>query len=397
MAEHFDEVLKGAADVARSHAHFDQVADEGYSTYQATLTKDFYSIPDKVVDKAVRAKLIDFLTDGPIELQIPAWNEEDTLPAIVKFLDEQTSKKGKVTVMDADSTDKTAEVAKAAGAKVVTQSDMFECIEMEPFKELLGDPKPRGRGMTLYAFWIYRFIVQEENVPKYAIYSDSDIKNYPEYDPMPYMAYPLVIDAKKDFNYFKIAKPGRNNETVMGARCAMRGVSELGLRYFNRLSRDMWMISGEYGYKCEYMKRLPHCTRSFVDTYTAMYFADIEREKPDTVAIVSCPNSRIDKKNDPLKEQTILYSIGCNLVGTAAYGKAIADLTMEDIKVLNTKVFPAFSYYPFIPEDVHAPMQSVNIMNDRVIPSVQQVIDAGWVKKDKVAKMKEKYSSYFKK
>jgi hypothetical protein len=396
MAEHFDEALKGEADVARSHAHFDTVKDDKeFEAFQGGLTKNFYSIPDKVLEKDVREKLLEFLADGPIEIQIPAWNEEDTLPAIVEYLTKQTGDKGKVLVMDADSTDKTAEVARAAGAKVVTQSDMYECIDMDAMRDVLGDPKPRGRGMTLYAFWLYRFLVQE-GAPKYAVYSDSDIRNFPEYDPMPFMAYPLVFDEKKDFNYFKIAKPGRNNETVMGARTTIRAVSPLGKRYFDRLSRDMWMISGEYGYKCEPMKNLPHCTRSFVDTYTAMYFADLERQKPDSVAIISCPNSRIDKKNDPLKEQTILYSIACNIVGTAVYDVAVADLTMENIKELNTTMFPQFSYYPFIPEDVHAPMQSVHIMNDRVIPSVQQIIDAGWLKKDKVATMKEKYAGYFK-
>ena len=392
MAEHFDEALKGEADVARSHAHFDTVQDDvEYAGFQESLTKDFYSISEEANEKEIREKLLAFLADGPIEIQIPAWNEEDTLPAIASFLDNQTGNNAKVLVMDADSTDKTAEAAKAAGARVVTQSDMYECIDMDAMKEVLGDSKPRGRGMTLYAFWLYRFLIQEEGIPTYAVYSDSDIRNFAEYDPMPFLVYPLVFDSKRDFNYFKIAKPGRNNETVMAGRCVMRGLNELGKRYFERLSRDMWMISGEYGYRCEYMKRLPHCTRSFVDTYTAMYFADIERKKPDSVAIISCPNSRIDKKNDPLKEQTILYSIACNLVGTAIHGVAIADLTLADIKELNANIFPRFSYYPFIPEDVHAPMQSVHIMNDRVIPSVQQVIDAGWVKKDKVAQMKEKY------
>ena len=392
MAKKFDEELKGAADVARSHAHFDTVkGDKGYDAFKESLSKDFYSIPDKVEDPKIRKQLLDYLADSDFEVQIPAWNEEDTLPAIVKHLVKQTGNKGKVIVMDADSTDKTAEAAKKAGAKVITQSDMYQCVKMDDFKNILGDPNPRGRGMTLYAFWLYRFLIQEEKIPKYTVFSDSDIKNYEEYDPMPFLAYPLVFDAKRDYHYLKIAKPGRNNETVMSGRCVMRGINELGMRYFNSLARDMWMITGEYVTKCSYMKKLPHCTRSFVDTYTALYFADVERKDPNKVAIVSCPNTRLDKKNDQLKEQTILYSIACNLVGTAVYNKPVADLTIPDIKELNTKVFPMFSYYPYIPDDVNAPMQSVHIMNDRVMPSVQQLIDNGLIIKSKVAEMKKKY------
>jgi len=365
--------------------------DETYDEFTASLSKDFYSIAEQVTEKDTRKKLLEYLADSDIEIQIPAWNEEDTLPSIVEFLIKEFGDSGKILVMDADSTDKTAEAAGKAGARVIRQSDMYECVKMDEFKAILGDEKPRGRGMTLYAFWLYRFLIQEEGIPSYAVFCDSDIKNFAEYDPMPFLAYPLVFDSDKSFNYLKIAKPGRNNETVMAARCVMRGINELGMRYFNRLARDMWMITGEYGIKCEYMKNLPHCTRSFVDTYTTMYFADVERKEPETVAIVSCPNSRLDKKNDPLKEQTILYSIACNMIGTAVYDVAIADLTIENIKELNVKVFPQFSYYPYIPEEVHTPMQSVNIMNDRVIPSVQQLIDSGLIIKDKVARMKKKY------
>lgn len=389
MPQH-DEALKGAPDVSRSHAHFDMLKDENLEKFDAALKENFYIIDDEVTKPDKRAKILDWMKSDQFAVHIPAWNEEDTLPPILKFMAEQLGDAKKITVMDADSTDQTAKVAGEVGVNVITQSDMFKCIKRDALVDVLNDPNPRGRGMTLYAFWIYRHLIQETNLPKYVAYSDSDIKNYPEYDALPYMAYPIVIDGKP-FTYTKIGKPGRNNEPVFAGRCAMRAVSPAGMHYFERLSRDMWMISGEYLVSVEHMKNQVHTTRSFVDTTTAMYYADLEAAGKGPVAIVASNRSRIDKKNDNLKEQAILYSIATNLVGYATLGKKVAELTIDDLRTLNTKVFPQLSVFPYIPEAADAPMQSTQIMNDRYIPSIQQMLDNAWVDFDQVKAMKKKY------
>ncbi len=389
MPQH-DEALKGAPDVARSHAHFDMVKDANLQAFDASLKDNFFVIDDKVTEPATRDKILNWLRSDEFAVHIPAWNEEDTLPPILKFMAEQLGDPQKITVMDADSTDKTAEVARQVGVNVVTQSDMYACIKREPFVEVLNDPNPRGRGMTLYAFWLYRFLIQEKNLPKFVSYSDSDIKNYDEYDALPYMAYPLVIDGKP-YKYTKIGKPGRNNEPVFAGRCAMRALGDVGMHYFNKLSRDMWMISGEYTVSVDDMQRQVHTTRSFVDTTTAMYFADLEAAGQGPVGIVASNRSRIDKKNDNLKEQAILYSIATNLVGYATLNKKVADLSVDDLRTLNTKIFPGLSIFPYIPEQADQPMQATQIMNDRYIPSVQMMLDNDWVDFDQVKKIKQKY------
>lgn len=390
MAPQHDEALKGAPDVARSHAHFDMIRNADLEEFDAGLRENFYLIDDEVHKPDKRKKILDWMRGPEFAVHIPAWNEADTLPPTLKFMAEQLGDPKKITVMDADSTDETAAVARAVGVNVITQSDMFKCIRPEPLLDVLNDPNPRGRGMTLYAFWIYRHLVQETNLPKYACYSDSDIKNYAEYDALPYMAYPVVIDGKP-FLYTKIGKPGRNNEPVFAGRCAMRAVSPVGQHYFARLSRDMWMISGEYMVSVDRMKNQVHTTRSFVDTTTAMYYADLEAAGQGPVAIVASNRSRIDKKNDNLKEQAILYSIATNLVGYATLNRKVADLTVDDLRTLNTKIFPGLSIFPYIPEAADQPMQSTQIMNDRYIPSIQMMLDNDWVDFDQVRHMKKKY------
>jgi hypothetical protein len=152
----------------------------------------------------------------------------------------------------------------------------------------------------------------------------------------------------------------------------------------------MWMITGEYVVEGQFMKSCVHATRSFVDTLTAFYFADLDVAGQGKVAIVGNANPRLDKKNDNMKEQTILYSIATNIVAFANHGRFASELTLDDIKRLNTQWFNKLEIYPYIPE-VSEPMRVVKIMNDRFIPSIEQLIAADLVNTAKVAEMRKKY------
>ena len=385
-----DEALKGEADVARSQAHFSILAGEDFESFKKSLEEDFFQPGEPLKKKATRDKCLAFLRSKDFQVQIPMWNEGDTIGPIVKFLVKQLDGPERIICMDANSEDNSVEVVEALGVRAVSQADMYACVKWDKFCELLNDPKPRGRGMTLYAMYIYRFLIQDGAFPRYLCYSDSDIRNFAEYDPMPYLAYPIVAEPKKHWMYLKIGKPGRNNESVMAGRIAAQSCGPVGRRIFDRLTRDMWMITGEYVVEGQYMKNCVHATRSFVDTLTAFYFADLDVAGKGKVAIVGNGNPRLDKKNDNMKEQTILYSIATNIVAFANHGRFASELTLDDIKRLNTEWFNRLEIYPYIPE-VSEPMCVVKIMNDRFIPSIEQLIAADLVNTAKVAEMRKKY------
>jgi len=385
-----DEALKGEADVARSQAHFSILGGEDFNAFKKSLEDGFFTPGEALKDKATMDKCLAFMRSKDFQVQIPMWNEGDTVGPIVKFLVEQLDGPERVICMDANSDDNSVEVVESQGVRAIRQPDMYECIKWDKFCEVLNDPKPRGRGMTLYAMYLYRFLIQEGNFPQYLAYSDSDIKNFAEYDPMPHMVYPIVSQPDTHWVYLKIAKPGRNNEPVMAGRCAAQSCGSVGRRIFDRLARDMWMISGEYMVEGQHMRNCVHTTRSFVDTLTAVYFADLDVGGKGDVAIVGNSNSRLDKKNDNMKEQTILYSIATNTVAFSNYGRYANELTLDDVKQLNTGVFNQLEIYPYIPE-ASEPMCAVKIMNDRFIPSIEQLIAADLVDTAKVAEMKKKY------
>jgi len=387
----FDEVLKGQPDVARSEAHFTVMKDDPeLRAFQRNLEEDCYRVEKDVQKESTRKELLRFLRSPDFEVQLPTWNEADTLGPILEYLVEQLGDPNKIVVMDADSDDNSAEVARRHGARVVLQSDMYKCIKQDKFSDILQEKRPRGRGMTLFAFWLYRFLIQE-TYPRYACFVDTDIRNFREYDPLPFLAYPIVTEKKKNFLHVKVAKPGRGNEPVMSARCTLRAINDLGRRYFEQLSRDMWMLSGEYVVQPEHARTMPHATRSFVDTLISIYLADLAHEDGGQIALVAIPNSRLDKKNDNRKEQLIMYSISTNAVAFVCFGKPASKLTLTDIRHLNREVFNRYSLYPLIPDEPGLPMQATAIMNDRIIPSVQQLVENGLVIPDQVKKMKKKY------
>ncbi|MBN1916849.1 MAG: hypothetical protein JW889_02980 [Verrucomicrobia bacterium] len=389
-ARAMDEAMKGEADVARSQAHFSILDGEDFTAFKECLQKDFFQPDEPLEDNATRDRCLAFMRSKDFQVQIPMWNEGDTVGPIVKFLIEQLDGPQHLICMDANSDDNSVEVVEALGVRTIRQADMFACVKWDRFCELLNDPEPRGRGMTLYAMTMYRFLIQEGAFPSYLAYSDSDIRNFAEYDPIPYLVYPVVTEPKRHWLYTKIAKPGRNNESVMAGRIAAQSCSPVGRRIYERLSRDMWMISGEYMVEGKYMRTLVHTTRSFLDALTAVYFADLDVGGVGDVAIVGNGNSRLDKKNDNMKEQTILYSIAANIVAFANYGRYVSELTLDDIRKLNTDWFNRIEIYPYIPE-ASEPMHAVKIMNDRFIPSIEQLIAADLVDTAKVAEMKKKY------
>jgi len=385
-----DEDLKGAPDEERSRAHFSIVGGEDFEAFRDTLEKDFFMPTEPLKDQAVREKCLAFMRSKDFQMQIPMWNEADTIGPTLKVLVEQLDGPERIICMDANSDDNSVEVVESYGVRAVRQADMYACLKWDKLCELLNEAKPRGRGMTLYAMWLYRFLIQDGDFPRYLCYSDSDIKNFAQYDPIPHMVYPIVTEPARHWLYLKIGKPGRNNETIMGVRCAARTCGPVGQRIFERLTRDMWMISGEYCIEGQYMKDCVHATRSFVDTLTAIYFADLDVAGAGDVAIVGNANARLDKKNDDMKEQMIQYSIATNMVALANHGRYASELGLDDIRHINREVFNKLDLYPYIPE-VSEPMRLIKMMNDRLIPSIEQLTAADLVDTAKVAEMKKKY------
>ena len=104
---------------------------------------------------------------------IPAWNEEKTLPLVLADIPKTWVRQ--VLVCDNGSTDRTAEVAKAAGAIVISQPE-------------------RGYGNACLAGIRYLKNLTPSEQPAIVVFLDGDYSDYPE--ELPKVVAPILNDEK---------------------------------------------------------------------------------------------------------------------------------------------------------------------------------------------------------
>lgn len=108
-----------------------------------------------------------------IDVLIPAWNEENALPLVLADLPKEWVRQ--VIVCDNGSTDRTAEVAKAAGAIVVSQPE-------------------RGYGNACLAGMRYLQSLPPSEQPEIVVFLDGDYSDFP--DELPKLVAPILNDEK---------------------------------------------------------------------------------------------------------------------------------------------------------------------------------------------------------
>lgn len=147
-----------------------------------------------------------------IDVLIPAWNEEKTLPLVLADIPKEWVRQ--VIVCDNGSTDRTSEVAKAAGAIVVSQ-------------------KARGYGNACLAGIRYLQSLSTSEQPEIVVFLDGDYADYP--DELPKVAAPILNDGK---------------DLVIGSRLMgdlQAGAMTPAQRFGNRLAP--LLIRWLYGYR----------------------------------------------------------------------------------------------------------------------------------------------------
>jgi glycosyltransferase involved in cell wall biosynthesis len=108
-----------------------------------------------------------------IDVLIPAWNEEQSLPLVLQNIPKEWVRQ--VVVCDNGSTDRTVEVAKAAGAVVVSQPE-------------------RGYGAACLAGMRYLAGLPSSEIPEIVVFLDGDYSDYPE--ELPNVVAPILKEGK---------------------------------------------------------------------------------------------------------------------------------------------------------------------------------------------------------
>lgn len=187
------------------------------------------------------ADLVGLKGDTAVSVCLPARNEEATVGAIVQVVrDELMDKLGLVDeliVMDDHSTDRTAAVAKEAGATVVACSDMLTHLGNQP-----------GKGETL---WKSLFASSGDIV----VWCDSDVANFGSHF-ISGLLGPLLADSSigycKGFYHRPVGADQRG-----GGRTTELVARPLIALLFPELGTIVQPLAGEYAGRREVLERVP--------------------------------------------------------------------------------------------------------------------------------------------
>lgn len=312
--------------------------------------------------------------------------------------------------------DKSWEIAEEAGAIVVDQREVLDCLDPEKAERLLSIPYPypEGKGAGLLSASIVRFLAEPNGMPKPDESSiiaviDTDLINPGQFDVWGYLAEAAYQDGANKLQY-RAARGGRGNEPVKAGiellelyaimdSLGYHGDTQKIIHFHRDLSRDQWPLSGQHFTHTLAAWHRMHPTSHSIETGTNWHLADLSRDpvrNPQKMgrAQVVVPTMCNDPGNNESKEQGMMYLANAfaHTLALSIYrsGKWIGDFTVDDYKRLNMLLQEkkAYSYIPMRP----GPNQLVSARMDYVWPPLPMLQDEGIIIPDKVNKLKAQFS-----
>ncbi|NKY15291.1 glucosyl-3-phosphoglycerate synthase [Streptomyces somaliensis] len=205
------------------------------------LARRSWSVADRPIDRLLAAKLAHGTT---VSVVLPALNEEATVGEIVAvirrdLMSEAVPLVDELVVVDSGSTDRTAEVAAAAGARVVARDDVLPRLPALP-----------GKGEVLWR----SLLATDGDV---VCFVDADLREF-DADFVTGIVGPLLTDPDVEFVKAMYDRPF----TAGGAGGQGGRVTELVARpllnlHWPRLAGFVQPLGGEYAARRTLLERLP--------------------------------------------------------------------------------------------------------------------------------------------
>ncbi|TDC81063.1 glucosyl-3-phosphoglycerate synthase [Micromonospora sp. KC606] len=216
---------------------------EAWATYRTTSARDWPA------GRLVRAK-----GDSRLSVVLPARNEEATVGAIVSTIREHLMDRvaliDELIVVDSRSTDRTAQVARAAGAEVVSQDDMTR-----------GLPRLAGKGDALWA----GLAAAEGDIVAFV---DADLREFrPHF--VTGLLGPLLTDPSVEFVkgfYHRPLVSAHSVEPDGGGRVTELMARPLLNLFWPELAGFVQPLAGEYAGRREVLEQVPFVSGYGVET-----------------------------------------------------------------------------------------------------------------------------------
>lgn len=298
---------------------------------------------------------------------------------------------GRVLFLDGGSCPENVAAARAGGAMVVKQDQIFDAVdwnELLPLLNLRRRPVGRaGQGFNVFAahLTLAALGVREGDL---VLQCDADVENYEELAPLERLI--PACSQTESVRHAKLAQPGRNNEITMVARTTQQlfhilelpwvppAVKQLSRKVFQALAPDKWLTCGIYVITGAIALSRPFASGYLDATTQALWTVEAPACGWRDVRFVECPVSCRDAKNTTTKDTLMLSSIALYLQSIVMCGKAPDRWSFSDIAELNRDVMPRLCDIPEI-GDADGPVVLHRIQQDRIIPPVRALCEAGLI------------------
>ena len=414
-AEGGDSSRSSAADMLKEGE--DRQASVGIEQAKKNISQSFYNYEnekDMIIDESIRPRIKEALKSGRYRAIMPMYRDMAAVNT-VKYMIEVLGDPQRVVIINGGSPeDEVSKVVEGLGAEVLQVGDIRRLIPKEKFYELLnwnerdkeGNVKvPVGKGMSIFWLHLYDEVVREK-MPEdtVTLQIDSDITNIgsdpARYNPLYYLALPLVIDPKKNYVHSKTSSPGRNNEPMMPSRNALQALADAGVglagTYSSFTQRLKWMLTGEFAFcNRSSIRNMPHSSGYGAETILGMYLGLLNKKGLGDTAQVAIRIPRIDASNTYEKEYVmydqlsyLLFALTVKPNGSGGLDpmQSVDSLTVADVKEINARMAKK-DYYTVLGED-NGPCGVISTVNDRIIPSIAVLESEGYIDQNVLDELK---------
>lgn len=257
---------------------------------------------------------------------------------------------------------------------IISLSTMQKYIDWKTFLDVLhvnNIDSGQGFGYFLATLYLHINKIMDEN--DWLVMSDGDIVNFEEFKYLPYILYP-IIKYGENWSFLKIAKVGRNNETIKGALNALlpyfkhhltkKRQSKIAKEIYDACIHHVWMIGGQYALRWKFAFDRMYITRNSDNTMPSIQYGW------RNFAQIINPIPSLDSPNTWQRENSLLVKIIHVIHALAAYNKSVRkSWDLKSVKEFNRDMLSSLKSVVYI-SDKNEPVRLDSLEPERVIPSI---------------------------
>ncbi|MBP0018687.1 MAG: hypothetical protein J7647_14220 [Cyanobacteria bacterium SBLK] len=379
----------GGVDRERSDGAFTSLSPDSHETLRRLLQKDVFQ-PSEEEILARRNEIANYLGSDRVKVLIPMRElQANIAPLIDETIDVLVDYVGikNIFIVNNGLHETIKETLISKGVSLISAAKMKARFDFPKLLEILSLPELNfGLGFSMMSGMAYLAVENIMQPDDWLVKFDGDIANFQQCLLPEYLFYPAVVDPKIDWDYLKIAKTGRNNETIMAGINSLTPYfqNEIGQQtwefmpqartareIYEACIRQLWILSGQYAI------RWKHIAKQLAATgYCDPLLVSAQHGWRNFAQILH-PHPLLDMPNTKQKEDCMLSCLVQFINTLVVFGKSVrSPWKIEEVAYFNREIARHQNAIVWIPEEPN-PLRLASIEPDRLFPSLEMLLREG--------------------